>query len=72
MPPKFDTTQPAQEPMVQPSQEGVSFAPKGWYTNTGISKILNVSQTAIENIAKKYRETNKEWFKDYKDETGRT
>jgi AraC-like DNA-binding protein len=46
-------------------------APDGWETLTSLSQGLGHSKNKILNIVSKYRESNPEYFKEYKDKIGR-
>ncbi|MBN2096222.1 hypothetical protein JW752_02365, partial [Candidatus Peregrinibacteria bacterium] len=45
-------------------------APEGWMTNSALANELEVSYTLTKKIANKYRQTNSEWFREYKHKMG--
>lgn len=46
-------------------------APEGWICNHPLAKALGVSQPTPEKIANEYRESNPEWFQEFRDAGGR-
>lgn len=49
----------------------VPEAPEGWICNYPLSKRLGVAQATTEKIADNYRESNPEWFTEFRDRTGK-
>lgn len=47
-------------------------APEGWMTNTGLASNLAVGKVLPKKIADQYRESNPEYFVEYKDKVGKT
>jgi hypothetical protein len=51
--------------------ESIEEAPEGWITKSALIKILKAAHKTINKKANKYRKSNPEWFKIYKDSTGK-
>ena len=45
-------------------------APPEWMTNKSLANQLQTSKETVEGLAKKYRDTNSEWFKNFKSKKG--
>lgn len=48
------------------------LAPDGWLTRFSISKQLQAGQSTIKRNADKYRDAHPEWFKEFKNQQGKT
>jgi hypothetical protein len=46
------------------------LAPEGWLTNGGLTKKHSKNFVTIKNIANQYRETNPQWFQQYRNKIG--
>lgn len=52
---------------VEPKKENLESPPEGWVTNNGLAHSLEVDAGTVSKIANRYKSSNPDWFKLYRD-----